>query len=184
MKKNLIAIIAIVLSISVVSGCKKADTDNYKTGLGIITSVSKSTPASAEANGNAQVDTVIAAVTVDGNGKITNCEIDNAQTKIPFSLSGEIVNLDLSAQVKTKKELGASYGMVKASTIGKEWNEQIDAFAKWTVGKTVTEVKALKVKKVDDTHTAVPDIPELTSTVTITVGDYISAVEKAVNNAK
>ena len=40
------------------------------------------------------------------------------------------------------------------------------------------EIKALKVKQRDATHPAVPDVPELTSSVTITVQDYIAAVEK------
>jgi len=42
----------------------------------------------------------------------------------------------------------------------------------------------MKVKKVDDSHPSVPDEPDLTSKVTISVQDYIAAVEEAVKNAK
>ena len=37
---------------------------------------------------------------------------------------------------------GADYGMLNASGIGKEWNEQADAFAAWAVGKTADQIAA------------------------------------------
>jgi len=52
------------------------------------------------------------------------------------------------------------------------------------VGKSVDEIKALKVKERDESHKHVPDMPELTSTVTITVEGYIAAVAEAYTNAK
>lgn len=155
---------------------------NYKTGLGVETKISSSKPASAEAAGVAQVDSAIAAVTLDKDGKIAACIIDAAQTRINFDAEGKITS-DLGSEVRSKIELGADYGMLKASGIGKEWYEQIQAFAKWTIGKTPAEVSGLKVKQVDDNHKAVPDVPDLTSSVTITVGDYIAAVMKAAANA-
>jgi hypothetical protein len=51
------------------------------------------------------------------------------------------------------------------------------------IGKTVAEIKAMKTKERDTSHTHVPDVPELTSLVTITVQDYIAAVEEAYNTA-
>lgn len=158
----------------------EANESSIKTGLGIVTSIGKSKNAAADANGTAQVDSVIAAVTVDDSGKITKVVIDTAQTRIAFDAKGEI-STDLTAPVLSKLEKGDDYGMKPASQIGKEWYEQITAFAEWTLGKTIDEVKALNVKKVDDAHTAVPDVPELVSSVTITVGDYITAMEKAVS---
>lgn len=155
----------------------------YKTGLGVVTSIKSSKDATAEAAGVGQVDSMIAAVTVDANGKIVACSIDSAQTRVNFDAAGQLTS-DLAAEIKSKLELGDAYGMKKNSGIGKEWFEQINAFAAWTIGKTVDEVKGLKTKQVDDNHPAVPDIADLTSSVTITVGDYIAAVEKAVANAK
>jgi len=81
-------------------------------------------------------------------------------------------------------ELGKDYGMIKASSIGKEWFEQIADLEKWMVGKTIDEIKAMKVKKVDDSHPNVPDEPDLVSKVTVSVEGYIAAVEEAVKNAK
>jgi hypothetical protein len=93
-----------------------------------------------EKNGTAQADSLVAAVTVDAEGKIVKCVIDQAQTKIEFSKEGKIVT-PLDTVFVAKKELGADYGMGKASGIGKEWNEQADAFAAYVAGKTVEEIK-------------------------------------------
>ena len=68
--------------------------------------------------------------------------------------------------------------MRRASAIKKEWFEQIAEFEKWMIGKTVDEVKNLPVKRRDASRTTFR-CPELTSTVTITVQDYIAAVVEA-----
>jgi len=52
------------------------------------------------------------------------------------------------------------------------------------VGKTVNQVTGLKVKQRDESHPAVPDVPELTSSVTITVHEYLAAIKEAYENAK
>jgi tetrahydromethanopterin S-methyltransferase subunit H len=74
--------------------------------------------------------------------------------------------------------------MAKVSTIKKEWYQQVEDLEKWMFDKTVAEIKALKVKTRDASHTAVPDVPELTSYVTITVQDYIDVVEESLTNSK
>ncbi|MDR1912909.1 MAG: hypothetical protein LBQ68_00290, partial [Clostridiales bacterium] len=152
-----------------------------KLGLGVVTSIDSSAAATDEAGSKGQVDSLIAAVTVDASGKITKCRIDSAQTVVQFSKEGAIES-DVSAIVKSKYELKDEYGMKVASGIGKEWYEQADAFAAWCVGKTVDQVTGLQVKAVNEEHTAVPDIPELAASVTISVEDFIKAVEKAVAN--
>ncbi len=73
--------------------------------------------------------------------------------------------------------------MKKVSEIEKEWYEQMAAFEEWMIGKTVDEITGLKVKERDENHKNVPDVPELTSTVTITVEGYIAAVGEAWDNA-
>ena len=45
------------------------------------------------------------------------------------------------------------------------------------VGKTLAEIKGLKTKERDASYKHVPDVPELTSSVTITVEAYLEAVE-------
>jgi len=185
MKKVIaVALLAImVFSIMLFTGCGSGSASGVKTGLGHVISISKSKDASSEEDGAAQVDTVMAAVSVDSNGKIVSVTIDSAQTVIPFDATGKIKK-DLGAEQETKVERGADYGMIKASKIGREWYEQIAELEKWMVGKTIDQVKAMKVKKVDESHTSVPDEPDLTSKVTISVADYIAAVEEAVKNAK
>ncbi|MEA4883326.1 MAG: hypothetical protein VB144_06675 [Clostridia bacterium] len=148
-----------------------------KLGLGHEISIAKSKAASA------QVDITMIATLFDKNGKVVRAIVDTAQTKVPFGKDGK-VTADRNAEIKTKKELGDQYGMRKASSLKKEWHEQMAEFEKWMVGKTVQEIKALKVKQRDASHVAVPDVPELTSLVTITIEDYIAALSESYNNAK
>jgi len=156
MKKVLILTLVAVL----LAGCGST---SVKTGLGHNISIAKSTDATAEEEGAAQVDTIMAAVNFDAAGKITS---------------------DKASQPQTKVEAGDNYGMKKKSSIGKEWYEQIADLEKWMVGKTVDEVNAMKVKKVDEDHPAVPDIADLSSKVTISVADYQAAVTEALANAR
>jgi len=153
-----------------------------KIGLGAITSIGKSKDAEGENGSVGQVDTVMAAVGFDKDGKVVKVSVDNAQTKVNFNKALELES-DKTQPGKTKVELKDDYGMKKVSVIGKEWYEQMAEFEKWMVGKTVAEIKGLKVKEVDASHKNVPDVPELTSTVTITVEGYIAAVEEAFEKA-
>lgn len=155
-------------------------------GLGSVTSIGKSKDYNVSADGKetlavGQVDTVIAAATFDKDGKVVAVSFDTAQTKVNFDKDMKVTS-DKAAEYKTKKELGDEYGMKGISGIGKEWFEQIEALEDWMVGKTVDEIKAMKVTARDESHPAVPDVPELTSSVTITVQDYIAALEKASQN--
>ncbi|HEX2946586.1 MAG TPA: hypothetical protein VHT96_11600 [Clostridia bacterium] len=154
-----------------------ASGDALKTGLGVVISLAKSADA-GDKDGLAETDAMVAAVLVDGAGKIVNCRIDAAQTKINFSKEGKLTTAK-DAAFKTKQELGTEYGMGKASKIGKEWNEQADAFATYVTGKTVDEVKGIAVSA-----EGVATAADLTSSVTVHIGDFIAAVEKAVNNAQ
>ncbi len=159
-----------------------------KVGLGVNTSIGSSKDKGTDANGKevlpqAQVDTYMSATAIDKDGKVVATLIDTAQVKIPFDAEGK-VTADKNAEFKTKQELKDEYGMKKASAIGKEWYEQMAAFQDWMVGKTVDEITGLKTKEANPTHKHVPDVPELTSTVTITVEGYQGVVEKAIANAR
>lgn len=168
-------VLALTLVAILLAGCGAAT--SVKTGLGHVVSIASSQDATAEAEGAAQVDTVMAAVSVDKSGKILGVSIDTAQVNVYFDATGKITS-DLSSKPQTKVELGDSYGMKKKSGIGKEWYEEIADLEKWMVGKTVDQVKAMKL---NDGKTAEPD---LSSKVTISVPDYIEAVSEAVANAK
>ena len=186
MKRFLALSVASVLMLVALAGCSSGPTVT-KVGLGHITSIASSKDLKVNDDGSvtpptAQVDTVIALAAFDKDGKVVAVTIDTAQTKVNFDKDLKVTT-DPSAEGKTKVELGSAYGMAKVSSIGKEWYQQIAELEKWMVGKTVAEIKGLKTKQRDAAHPAVPDVPELTSSVTITVQDYIAAVEEAYKNA-
>lgn len=198
MKKVISLLLVLMLSIGLLAGCTPAapaapaapeapaetpaeepaaEGTITKLGLGHVISIAKSKDAGTDANGNAvnagaQADVTIASVGFDADGKVVSVYIDVAQTKVAFD-EALVVTSDKTAEVKTKKDLGADYGMVKASGIGKEWFEQIAALEDWMVGKTVEEIKGMKMAEGKSTE------EDLVSSVTISVGDYIAAVEQA-----
>lgn len=146
-----------------------------KLGLGLVTSIAKSKDL-AEGAATGQVDTVMVAAGFDADGKIVSVTIDTAQDKVGFDGEMQLTS-DTSVAGRTKIELGDEYGMKGASGIGKEWHEQIASFEEWMIGKTVEEVKGMKLVE------TVPDEEDLKSTVTIKVQGYIDALEKAYNSA-
>jgi hypothetical protein len=151
---------------------------DVKTGFAILTSVSSSKAAAADANGVAKSNITMAAVTLDENGVILDCVIDMQQTSVEFDTTGAIVG-DLDAELRTKDELGEDYGMKGVSGIGKEWNEQAEALAAYCVGKTGEQVAAIAL---DDSGKATD--PDLLSGATVGISGYIKAVAQAVQNAE
>ena len=145
-------------------------TDGLKTGLALMPSVSKSVDA-GEDDGLAQADVSIAVVTVDGEGKVVSCAIDAAQIKINFDKEGKVLTA-LDTQFQSKQELGDAYGMKVASSIGKEWNEQADAFAAYCIGKNADEISAIAA-----------DDADLTAGCTMHPGNFQWLVVKAIGNA-
>lgn len=186
MKKILSVVLVLMLMASLFAGCSKPSSGSsdgiVKIGLGHGTSIASSKSLDGDVTPVGQVDTIMAVVGLDKDGKVVKVTIDNAQTKVNFDKDLQVTS-DLAAPGKTKVELGDDYGMKKQSGIGKEWFEQIAELEKWMVGKTIDEIKSLKTKVKDEKHPAVPDDPELTSKVTISVEGYLAAVEEAVKNA-
>ncbi len=142
-----------------------------KTGLAILTSVSGST------TGEAKYESTMVAVLVDDNGVIHDCLIDGLSTSLKFE-NGQITS-DITTAPKTKNELGADYGMVAWAGAVAEWNEQAASFAAYVKGKTLAQVKGIAVNE-----SGKPTDADISASVTIAVGDFISAIEKAVANAK
>lgn len=177
MKRLNLFILVVFLAVGLLAGCGKAKPEKVKTGLAVITTVNKSTHAGAEP-GRAQIETTAVAVTVDRNGKIVRCVIDGVQSTINFDASGRILT-PVTTVFPSKNELGAGYGMKRVSSIGKEWYEQAAALAKYVEGKTINEVKTIAV----DAATR-PVGSDLKASVTIAIGDYIAAIEKAVAQAQ
>ncbi len=149
-----------------------------KTGLAIVTSLSDSVSATADAEGKAKYDVTIAAVTLDDAGVIRSCIIDSLGTEVTFNAAGAITS-DLAAAPQTKNELGEAYGMKAYAGSKYEWNEQAAALASYAVGKTVEELKNGAVNESGYAADA-----DLATTATIYIGGYVSAIEKAAANAQ
>ena len=149
-----------------------------KTGLALITSVGSSTSASAEGDGLAQADITLVAVTVGEDGVIDDCVIDAIQSKVNFDAAGQLIT-DLSTPVTSKNERGDDYGMRKASSIGKEWNEQAQAIADYVTGKTIDQVTGIAVTEDGKAGDA-----DLAASVTMSIGGYLEGIQQAVANAQ
>ena len=130
------------------------------------------TDATAEADGTTQIDSNVAAFTMNGN-TITSCVIDAIQAKASFDAKGVAADIADPA-VSTKAQLGENYGLKAYSGIGKEWDEQAKAFCEYVTGKTVEEVKGIAL-----TETTAPADADLAASVSIAVGDFMGLVEKA-----
>lgn len=155
----------------------EAEGGNYKMGVGIVSRLKRAQNA-GDTDGSAEINTVVAAVTVDGEGHIANCIIDKVENKLPISNTGAIGS-PANTEYSTTKELGDSYGMKEASPIGKEWNEQIASFEQYVIGKTVEEVNGIKTD-----NQGYAEENDLTSSVTISISDFQAAITKAVENAR
>ena len=183
--KKIILICALAFSI-VLSACSSVDNQNnssdmitnadtVKLGLGIIANRNSSS-ASTE-DGFSQTSCTVAAICIDDSGKITKCVIDELEVKTTISASGKITS-DLSYQAKTKNELKNEYGMEKASSIGKEWYEQVKGFCTYVTGKTLDEIENIAVDKNE-----YPTDSDLKASVTISIGNFKQALKKAFENA-
>lgn len=175
MKKISALVLIAIITVSLLAGCGKEAA--VKTGLAVISSTASSKSV-ADDKGTAQIDSTVIAVILDTDGKIAKCVIDTLQTKVEFDGEGELIT-ELDKVFETKNELKEEYGMAKASEIEKEWYEQAAFFAAYVEGKTLKEVKGIKVDE-----KGYPTETDLTSSVTMNISGYIAGIEKAVNNAK
>ena len=149
------------------------EASSLKVGVGSVTSV-ENTPKEGE-DTTAEFDTTVASVVLEGD-VIKAVYFDVAQDKAKYDAMGHVTSDNTSAM--TKKELGDDYGMKKASKIGKEWYEQIEALENWATGKTVDEVLGMKTNEKGGTEDE-----DLMTGCTIGVGSFQKALEKAANNA-
>ncbi len=147
---------------------------SLKTGLAIVTDISKSKNAEV-----VEYDVTLVAVLVDENGVIRDCVIDSIGAKVNMDAAGAITS-DVNASIQTKNELGDSYGMVAWGGAVAEWYKQADALAQFAIGRTVEELKNGAVSE----SGYAPEGSDLASCATIYLGGYVSAIEKAVENAR
>lgn len=162
-------------------GDEFADVGDYfhngglRTGLATTHSMNKSGNA-GETDGVAQVESVVAAVVIDQEGRIISCKLDTVQSAMNFTSEGKVIMKD---EFKSKKELGYDYGMQKASGIGREWHEQAEAIEAYVVGKTAKEIAGIAVDEAGRTT----DV-DLISGATIKLTSYQKTIIKAIRNAE
>ena len=149
--------------------------ETLKLGLGVYSTVESATSADGDTNGKGKVAITAAVVLVNAEGKIVKCVLDTMDNEIAYTSEGKAI---ANASFATKYELGDDYGMKTEWGSKKEWYEHANAFVALVEGKTITEVKAL----VADGGKGKPDV--ISAGCTITVTDFVLAIEKAVSNAK
>ncbi|MBR2952153.1 MAG: hypothetical protein IKC43_04170 [Clostridia bacterium] len=154
---------------AVLVGCAKEEA-KVKFGLGVYASAPTASDATADKNGAGKIDVTFAALTVDKDGKIAAVELDTASNEIAYTADGKAV---AKTEFKTKYELGNDYNMVAYGGAKKEWFEQVDAFEKLIVGKTLAEVKALVAEKNKGNEEVV------NAGCTVMINEFVGAIEKA-----
>ena len=181
MKKIIAMALAAVMALSMVACGGETKTDvTYKVGMGVVTEEAVQ-DATADKAGKAEIITTVAVVTLDAEGKIVKADIDVADNTTKFDATG-VATAD--SDLRTKMEKGAEYGMKSdwGSKIG-EWNEQIEAFENWMVGKTVAEVVEMELGENGAGRTDTPVAEDLKATTTISMSSMLMAVKEAAEKA-
>ena len=147
-------------------------------GMGVIVSLDETR------DGAAQIDATVATVVLDKDERIVACRLDAVYNKISLNEDGSYTVKNL----KTKMELGDSYGLALALNFGmdwngdgvvKEWYEQAKAFEAFVVGKTAAEVEAMATQTMSNGYVISADDALLNAGCTISIGDFVAAVAKA-----
>lgn len=121
-----------------------------------------------------EYDMLFSAVTVNADGKITGCLVDELEKSLTIENGGFSAD---SGALKTKKELGDDYGMKSASGIGLEWYEQVENLQKYLSGKSTAELDGIPLTDGKATDA------DLSSGCTIAVTDMLKNVQKAMKSA-
>lgn len=125
-----------------------------------------------------QINSTIALVVTDADGKIVYATLDAAQTGAKVA-DGKA---SVGGITKTKMQLGKDYGMTKNPAAVAEWDAQAKGFAEFMVGQTVDAVLGMPTYVKDESHPKVPDVEDLKSTVTIDVSSFLEAIDHIKGN--
>lgn len=184
MKRIISGLLASVLLIGGLAGCNTGGKKGAeaKTGFAVYANNSADHQKAPEGDkaGEIELNTYAAAALVDGEGKVIQIRLDAVQTKFEYGKDG--VTTPDTTTFKTKRQKGSEYGMKAVSEkdgIGKEWNEQADAFEAWAVGKTADEIRKVAVNE-----EGAPTDETLKAGVTIGVDGLKEVAARAVENAK
>ena len=176
---------------AVVKACNDDQAQSFKTagefklGVAAKTAAADSKAATADADGLVAMYTDFGAAVVGADGKILAALTDAIQPKIAINTLGEI--LDKSFK-DTKRVLKSGYGMEgkvdnNGDGVMKEWFEQADAYAKYAVGKTGAELKAMETELVNN-HYISKDKVLLEAGCTIQVTGLNAVVGAACDNVR
>jgi hypothetical protein len=146
---------------AVVKACNDDQAQSFKTagefklGVAAKTTAEESAAATADKDGVVKMYTDFAAAVVGADGKILAALTDAIQPQIAINTLGEIVDKSFK---DTKRVLKEGYNMATYGASmdnngdGKvlEWYVQADAYAKYAVGKTGAELKAMQITTLDN----------------------------------
>lgn len=163
-----------VLTVLPMAGCGEKKSETLSLGLGVYTSAEAVNAEKGEKGGGTVISTV-AAVLIDGSGRIADCFLDAAENELSHTSDGKALS---DGKFLTKRELGEDYGMKTYGGAKLEWYEQADAFERVCIGKTPEEVKALVASDGKGSEEVVR------AGCTIAVSDFVRAIEKAFANAR
>ena len=110
-------------------------------------------------------------LTVDADGRVTSAIGDMAEPALTIAADGGVTAPDT---VRSKLELGDSYGMRNASSLGKEWYEHSEGYCSYLKGKTEKEVADIPADGSD---------ADLAALCTISIGALQKATGDAFENA-
>ena len=186
MKKRISVLVAAVLAIGcLATACGNENAGGeVSVGLGLHTQMNYSSKDSKDgADGLAQADLTVAAVTLNADGTIASIKVDAIQVKTAFDATGTLKDTN-ATEFKTKRELGNDYNMKGASQGkgqiegGAEWFEQADAFEAWAKGKTLAQVEAAMGA---DQY---PTDEQLLAGCTMKINGFVAATKKAITEAQ
>lgn len=164
---------------------------DYKVGTASYTHTNNSYGYTEGKNGRGAVSTTLVAAVFDKNGKIVRISIDEVESNIGIDATGQLADFT-AGEVKSKKELGDAYGMKAASSIGKEWYQQIESLEKWLEGKDVNAIvggatgkmaSMLADDSVDPYNSGGTGLPRTNSTATSSMTDSSGMLDDVLDGA-
>ena len=165
------------------SSDKNQTSSTYRLGMGIVVDLGHSAMQNM-----VQVDSTVATVVLDKDGKIVACRIDALQNKASIDYEGYITHSNGVSKADLKeKYLMATYGQSNdwnGDGIVLEWYLQARAFEEYVVGKTSTEVENMLLQRLDNGYIISSDEALLSAGCTIQVTEFIDAVVKACNDSQ
>ena len=145
------------------------DRSGWRTGMSVLTEMT-------EQDENGKLNTITAAVVLDGEGRIRDVQLDELELTVTADDTGKV---DLPSDHRTKRQKGEDYPLAAVSSLKAGWAEQVDAFGRWLTGKTADQVRGLEL----DTDGKAQDA-DLLSGCTIAVESYRNAVLRACADAR